>query len=174
MAIRFGRQALFPLYGAAIGLDPGQIGLVVSLSAFADLAVFPVSGFLMDRRGRLWAVVPAFTIMSIGMFVLAATDGAVGLVASGLLVGIGNGIGSGTMLTVSTDLAPAESPGQFLAALGLIRDVGRMGGPLVVGIAADRLGIDWSAIALGAIGLATVALFLLVVGETRPTTGVPG
>lgn len=174
MAIRFGRQALFPLYGAAIGLDPGQIGLVVSLSAFADLAVFPVSGFLMDRRGRLWAVVPAFTIMSIGMFVLAATDGAVGLVASGLLVGIGNGIGSGTMLTVSTDLAPAESPGQFLAALGLIRDVGRMGGPLVVGIAADRLGIDWSAIALGAIGLATVTLFVLVVGETRPTTGVPG
>ncbi|MEM9711796.1 MAG: MFS transporter, partial [Actinomycetota bacterium] len=158
MAIRYGRQALFPLYGAAIGLDAGQIGLVVSLSAFADLAVFPVSGVLMDGRGRLWAVVPAFTLMSIGMFVLAATDGTAGLVASGLLVGIGNGIGSGTMLTVSTDLAPAESPGQFLAALGLVRDIGRMGGPLVVGIAADQLGIDWSAIALGAIGLATVAL----------------
>lgn len=168
MAIRFGRQALFPLYGQAIGLDAGQIGLIVSLSALADLVVFPASGILMDGRGRLWAVVPAFTIMSIGMFVLAATDGTVGLVAAGLLVGIGNGIGSGTMLTVSTDLAPVESPGQFLAALGLIRDVGRMGGPLVVGIAAEQLGIDWSAIALGAIGLVTVAIFVLVVGETRP------
>ncbi|MEO1062375.1 MAG: MFS transporter [Actinomycetota bacterium] len=168
MAIRFGRQALFPLYGAAIGLEAGQIGLIVSLSALADLAVFPISGVLMDGRGRLWAVVPAFTIMSLGMFVLAATDGTAGLVLSGLLVGVGNGIGSGTMLTVSTDLAPAESPGQFLAALGLVRDVGRMGGPLVVGIAADRLGIDWSAIALGLIGLATVAVFVLVVGETKP------
>ncbi|MEM9710816.1 MAG: MFS transporter, partial [Actinomycetota bacterium] len=62
---------------------------------------------------------------------------------------------------------------QFLAALGLVRDIGRMGGPLVVGIAADQLGIDWSAIALGAIGLATVALFVFVVGETRPEPAAP-
>lgn len=168
MAIRYGRLALFPLYGASIGLDTGQVGLVVSLSALVDLAMFPVSGLLMDRYGRLFAVVPAFTIMAGAMFVVAATDGTAGLVVAGILYGLGNGLGSGTMLTVSTDLAPERGLGPFLAALGIIRDVGRIAGPLIVGTAADSLGINWSAIALGALGLATAALFLFVVGETRP------
>jgi MFS family permease len=114
-------------------------------------------------------VVPAFTIMAVSMFVIAATDGPAGLVVAGLLYGIGNGIGSGTMLTVSTDLAPADATGPFLAALGIVRDVGRIVGPLAVGIAADQLGIDWSAIVLGLVGLATAAMFLFVVGETRPS-----
>ncbi|MEM9036212.1 MAG: MFS transporter [Actinomycetota bacterium] len=169
MAIRFGRQALFPLYGASIGLDTGEVGLVVSLSALVDLVVFPVSGILMDRHGRLFAVVPAFTIMAAAMFVVAATDGTAGLIVAGVLYGLGNGIGSGTMLTVSTDLAPDHGAGPFLAALGIVRDLGRIAGPLIVGVAADQLGIDWSAIALGILGLATAGLFLFVVGETRPT-----
>lgn len=168
MAVRFGRQALFPLYGAAIGLDSGEIGLVVSLSSLADLLVFPVSGLLMDRWGRLWAVVPAFTIMAVSMFVVAATEGVTGLVVAGVLYGLGNGIGSGTMLTVATDLAPTDATGPFLAALGIVRDLGRILGPLAVGVAADRLGIDWSAIVLGMVGLATAGMFLFVVGETRP------
>ncbi len=168
MAIRFGRQTLFPLWGAAVGLDAAEVGLVISLSAALDLVLSPLAGVLMDRCGRLWAIVPSFSLMAVGMMALPVLGGLGGLIVAGVLVGIGNGIGAGTMLTVGADLAPPAAPGRFLAALAVVRDSGRIAGPLVVGVAADALGLGWSAAALAVAGAATVVIFVVVVGETGP------
>ena len=83
-----------------------------------------------------------------------------------LLDGLGNGLGSGTMLTLSTDIAPGDNPAVFLSALRLLADVGRIVGPLAVGVVADRLDLGASSVVLGLVGVATALLFVFAVGET--------
>ena len=65
-AARSGRNLLLPLIGLELDLAPSRIGLLVGLSAAADVLTAPVSGPLMDRRGRLATIVPSFTLTAIG------------------------------------------------------------------------------------------------------------
>ncbi len=167
LAARQGRFVVLPLIGAAIGLEPGPIGALVSIGAFADLVLFPASGYLMDRFGRLAAIVPSFVLLGIGLFVLAAAESYAGVVIAAIIIGVGNGLGSGTMLALSADLAPVASPSQFLAALGAIRDGGKIVGPLAVGALADSAGLSAASVMLGAVAFVGLAILVLGVGETR-------
>jgi len=167
--IRVGRLTVIPLYGEAIGLDVSDVGVVVAIAGGLDLLLFPLAGWLMDNLGRLYAIVPSFVIMAAGLAVLPLADSFWGLAAAALLVGFGNGIGSGTMLTLSTDLAPAANPAEFLGLLRLLADFGRILGPLAVGVVADQADLGISALVLAAVAVATAMLFVFAIGE--PTSG---
>ncbi len=163
--IRVGRLTVVPLYGASIGLDLSDVGVVVAIAGGLDLLLFPIAGWLMDHFGRLYAIVPSFIIMSTGLALIPLADGFTALAAAALLIGFGNGIGSGTMLTLSTDLAPAENPAEFLGLIRLLADFGRILGPLAVGIVADQASLGTSALVLAAAGIATALLFIFGIGE---------
>ena len=53
-----------------------------------------------------------------------------------MLMGFGNGIGSGILMTLGADVAPPETRSQFLGVWRLCADSGSAGGPLVVSAAA--------------------------------------
>ncbi|MGH1501975.1 MAG: MFS transporter [Acidimicrobiales bacterium] len=167
MLARQGRFVVLPLIGAAFGLDPGEVGVLVAVGSFADLVLFPVSGVLMDRFGRLFAIVPSFTLLGVGLLVLSRADGTTGVAVAAVVMGVGNGLGSGTMLTLSSDLAPVASPARFLASMGAIRDVGKIIGPIIVGSLADAAGLDASSLALAAVAGLGVVIIAFGVGETR-------
>ena len=59
------------------------------------------------------------------------------------LIGFGNGLGSGTMLTLGADLAPpkGEGMGAFLGLWRLIGDAGHTSAPIIVGTIADALSL---------------------------------
>ncbi len=171
MAARQGRFVVLPLLGRDAGLDVEQIGLLVGVGSFADLVLFPVAGYTMDRFGRLAAIVPAFGLLAAGLFLLSARPTTGGIIAAAVVMGIGNGIGSGSMLTVSSDLAPRHAPSEFLGALGTIRDSGKVAGPIIVGILADNASLSTSSFVLGVIALGAVGLFVFGVGETRDWSG---
>ena len=172
--IRVGRLTLIPLYGASIGLDLSDVGVVVAIAGGLDLVLFPMAGWLMDAYGRLYAAVPSFLIMATGLALLPLARSFTGLALAALVIGFGNGVGSGTMLTFSTDLAPADNPGRFLGLLRLLSDLGRILGPLAVGVVADQLDLGASSLVLAAVGLATAALFVFAVGEPTPTEPANG
>jgi len=176
--IRAGRSALIPLYAAdAIGLDVQQIGLIVSLSSAIDMSLFAVSGLLMDRLGRKYAIVPSFAIQALGMALIPLTGSFYGLVGVTLLIGLGNGIGAGTMMTLGADLAPPESRGEFLGLWRLIGDGGQAGGPLLVGQVAEWLALSPAAWVISGAGLMAALIFVFFVPETlkkqRPAVGQP-
>lgn len=166
-AVRSGRLIVIPLIADDLGLSATAVGAVVAIGTGADLMLFPVAGWLMDRHGRLFATVPAFTLMGIGLLLLGTVDSTIGVVIAGTVIGIGNGMSSGTMLTIGSDVAPAGVRAPFLAGLGSMQDLGRIIGPLIVGWFADAAGLDASAVALAVAMFIGVAWLILVIGETR-------
>ena len=175
MAARRGRSVVLPLIGDDLGLSPLAVGLLVSVSTGADLLLFPVAGYLMDAFGRLTAIVPAFSLMGVGLFALALADGGLAVALAGALIGIGNGLSAGTMLTLGADLAPEDSTSQFLAGFASLQDWGQIAGPLLVGWVAAGFGLAASAAALGLVLFVGVGLIVVTVGETgvRPDPAGP-
>ena len=96
-----------PLIAAELDLILAAIGGLVAIGTGADLLLFPVSGYLMDRYGRLYAIVPSFVLVTAGLVMLDYTDSGTKIAVAGVVMGVGSGIGAGTMLTVASDLAPA-------------------------------------------------------------------
>lgn len=165
--IRSGRTVIIPLYGAdVLGLGYEEVGWIVSISGFVDMLMFPVAGIIMDRFGRKFAMIPCFAIQAIGMACIPLTGNFLGLLAATCLIGFGNGIGSGTMMTLGADLAPRENLGEFLSFWRLIGDGGHMGGPMIVGQVADIVGLSPAAFVIAGIGLSASAIFLFFVPET--------
>ena len=112
----------------------------------ADLALFPLSGSVMDRFGRLAAMVPAYGLLVEGFLSLLAADSASGVLVAGLVMGLGNGLSAGSLFTLSSDLAPSKGTASFLSGVALLTDMGRFLGPLLVGMAATWWGLDAAAV----------------------------
>lgn len=168
--IRQGRQFIVPLYGAQhVGLDVAQIGLVMTSAALLDVAMFFPAGVVMDKFGRKVAAVPSFAVMAIGVSLIPLAGSFAGLMAAAVIIGFGNGLGSGTMMTLGADLAPKGATGEFLGVWRLIGDTGQVGGPLVVGAMAGVLGLANSAYALAFIGGVAALTLSFLVRETRHT-----
>lgn len=166
MAAREGRFVVLPLISDDLGLSATAIGAVVSVGTGADLLLFPVAGWVMDRFGRLFAIIPAFSLISFGLVLLGLAETTTSVVVAGAVIGVGNGLSSGTMLTYGSDLAPADSTGPFLAGLAAMQDAGRVVGPLVVGVVGAAAGLGAAAFALAGILMAAVAWLVVMIGET--------
>lgn len=166
--IRSGRQTIIPFYGIAVlGLSVGQIGAIQSASATVDMLLFVPAGIIMDRYGRKVASVPSFAIMALGMALIPLAFDFWSMISIALLIGIGNGLGSGAMMTLGADLAPRGATGEFLGLWRLIGDSGQASGPLVVGALTDTLGHEESAFVLAAVGFSASLILALMVKETR-------
>lgn len=169
-AARQGRFVVVPLIGDSLELGATAIGALVAVSTVADFALFPVAGYVSDRWGRLHALVPAFALMAVGLALFGLADTVAVAVVAGVVMGIGNGLSAGSMLTISSDLAPKDDPAPFLAGFHLLSGFGNFLGPFVVGVVADLVGLGAAAVALAVLLSIGVAWIAIVIGETgRPS-----
>lgn len=165
--IRAGRHVVVPLYAAdAIGLDVQAIGWIITISALVDMSLFYPAGQIMDRFGRKFAMVPCFLIQAFAMAAIPFTHGFTGLLLATAVLGLGNGIGAGSMMTLGADLAPGDSMGEFLGAWRLVGETGHMGAPLVIGGIADLVGLSPATLAIAGFGLLAAGTFAFLVPET--------
>lgn len=165
--LRAGRKILLPLVASLVlGLDLETTGLIVAIAGGVDMALFPVAGWMMDRFGRKFAIVPSIVLQTIGMACLPFVSSVTGLMLVALLLGFGNGISAGTMMTLGADLAPSGAVAVFLSYWRLIGDAGSMLAPLLVGSAAQLIGLSGSATAVAAAGAVGAVWFTYFVPET--------
>lgn len=165
--LRRGCHIIIPLYASDVaGLNTQGVRLVEMISSAVDMSMFPVAGLMMDRFGRRYATVPGICIFATGMVLMPFTHSFTWLLVAAILMRFGNGIASGTMMTLGADLAPKEGTGEFLGLWRLTGDFGGAAGPIVVGNIADVFGLGYSGFALGGIGYLAVSIFLWFVPET--------
>lgn len=163
-AVRAARQVVLPLWGVSLGLDAQTISLVVGISGAIDFALFYASGQVMDRFGRLWAVLPSMLLMGAGFLALAFThdvaQAPMWFAMLAAVIGVGNGLSSGILLTLGADVAPSHDPAPFLSSWRTLTDAGGAVAPVLFsGIAAvSTLGVATGA--MGVIGLLGALGFL--------------
>ncbi|MQA60108.1 MAG: MFS transporter [Actinophytocola sp.] len=171
-SVRGARQTVLPLWGEYLGLDPATVSLVFGLSGALDIMLFYPAGHIMDRFGRLWVALPSMLAMGVAMAALPFTTGLVSMSLAAGLLGLGNGFGSGIIMTLGADVAPADSRSAFLGVWRLFQDIGEGVGPLVltVGAALGSLAVGiWVAAAFG--GLSSWALARWVPRYSRTGSG---
>ena len=165
--IRSARSAVIPLYAAEVlGLGTGAVGLMLSLSYALDMLMFVPAGQIMDRRGRKYAYVPSFLLQSAAMAVIPLTGSFWTLALTTMVLGIGNGLGSGTMLTLGADLSPDRGRGEFLGLWRFVGDSGSAAGPLAVGEVAEVAGLHTAPLVIAAVGVLGAVLLATLVPET--------
>lgn len=167
--LRSSREVLIPLWGDSLGIDASTIPLIFAASyALESLMFYPV-GLLMDRKGRKWALIPCIALLSVGLALIPLSEGIASLTAIAILIGLGDGLGTGMNMTLSSDLAPLEGRSRFLGVWRLITDAGNAGGPLVVSAVTSLATLATAAVAVGAVGIPALILLRLV-PETLQTS----
>ena len=163
-AVRSARQVVLPLWGVSIGLDAQTIALVVGISGAIDFALFYASGQVMDRFGRLWAALPAMILMGAGFLALSFThdlpQAAMWFALFAAVLGVGNGLSGGILLTLGADVAPQDDPAPFLGSWRTLTDAGGAIAPLLVSALAAAFSLALATGAMGVIGLAGAAAFV--------------
>ncbi len=166
--VRMARFTLLPLFAAdVLNLNPSQIGIILSAASIADMLNVYTAGILMDRFGRRWAAIPCVGVMALSMLLMPLTTGFWGLLIVGMIAGAGNGFGSGIMMTMGSDLSPANNREEFLSLWILILDLGGVVCPLIVGAISEAFSLTVSGFAFFGIGIAGVLAFLFLVPETK-------
>ena len=168
--IRAGREFLIPVWGGELGLGKDLIGYIATASFAVDSMLFPLVGYSMDRWGRKSTGIPAFIVLALALLLIPTTGSFGGLLAVGLLAGLGNGLSSGFVLIMGTDLAPRNKPGEFLGVWRLISDTGGASGPIVIGGIAQIVTLGVASVVTAGVGVAGALMLVFVVRETMTRT----
>ncbi len=163
-AVRSARQVVLPLWGVSLGLDAGTIAVVVGVSGAIDFALFYASGQVMDRFGRLWAALPAMVLMGSGFLALSFThelgSAAMWYAMFAAVLGVGNGLSSGILLTLGADIAPPDEPAAFLGSWRTLTDAGGAIAPLIVSALTAVASLSIGVGAMGVIAVLGAAGFI--------------
>ena len=170
---RSSRVVVVPLWAEHIGLDAAQTSLVFAAAALVEVVLFYPAGTVMDRHGRVWVAVPVTLLLGLGLLALPFTTTLAGVAALALLMGVGNGLGSGIVMTLGADAAPTAGRAPFLGVWRLISLVGHNGAALVVGAVAAVASIGVASVAVGLLTLVGGAWLARWVPEYDPRRRAP-
>jgi len=131
-AVRAARLVVIPLWATHVGLSPEVATLIFGINAAVDMVLFYPAGLVMDRFGRVWTAVPSTLMLAFGTIALTATSGALGVTLAAIALGIGNGWGSGLIMTLAADVAPRATRSVFTGVWMVAQDVGGFIGPMAV------------------------------------------
>jgi hypothetical protein len=87
------------------------------------------------------------------MFLIPLTHDAWGLLIVGLVMSLANGLGSGIIMTIGADLAPADARGEFLAAFRLLIDGSTSLTAPILSIATATVGLGFGFVLVGAMSI---------------------
>lgn len=140
-AVRATRQAVIPLWADHLALEASVAAMIFGLANGIDMLVFYPAGKLMDQKGRLWVVLPCTLIMGLALLLMPLSQGATGLLLAAALLGFGNGIGSGMVMTLGADHSPRIGRAHFLGIWRLMADIGGSCGPALLSLLAASLSL---------------------------------
>ncbi len=168
-------QTLWPLYIAALGANPAQIGIVMGLMGVLRLFALMPSGMVADRVPPRRLIVAARSMTATSMFLYGIAQSWWQLIPMGMIMAVGNI----AFPSISSTIAEVAGPGrQRTRAFTLIYTVGPAFAllltPTIGGLVADLISLR--AIFFVAAALTAVAVFFFSRITPRPVqqhTGPP-
>jgi MFS family permease len=168
-AVRASRQVVIPLWAEHLGLDPQTTSIIFGISGAVDMLLFYPAGSVMDRFGRKWVAVPSMFVLGLAHLLLPLTHSVTSLTAVALLMGVGNGLGAGVIMTLGADASPPVGRAQFLGAFRLFADAGSGAGPFMVAAVTAVAGLGPAVLFMGLVGWgAATAMNRWIPARPRP------
>lgn len=164
------RIALIPLFAESIGLDAARTSLVVGIAGAVDMLLFYPAGGVMDRYGRMWVAVPSMVILAVGMALLPLAHDFGTLTAVAVVLGIGNGVGAGLVMTLGADASPVDARVQFLGGWRVMADLGNASGPALISVLTLVAPLAVAAVAMGGAALVGAGWLRLWVPRFDPVS----
>jgi MFS family permease len=124
------------------------------VSVGIEIVLFYPAGWIMDHHGRFWVAVSCVAVMAVGFALLPLASTAMPLLAVAAVMGVGNGLGSGIVMTIGADVAPERGRSQFLGAWRTCGELGQVAGPAVLAGLAAALPLAGAAVLAGAVSMA--------------------
>jgi len=167
-AIRQTRVTVLPLWSEHIGLSGAAASYILGISGILDVALFYPGGKIMDRRGRMWVAIPSVLVLGAALVALPFTHSFATMALVALAMGLGNGLGSGMLMTIGADMAKPQERTQFLSICRLFSDGGAAAGPLIIAGAAAGMALGSGIIGMGLCGLAAAAIMAITLPKHTP------
>lgn len=163
--LRSARDAVLPLWGQFIGLDAPLVAVIFGISSATDVAMFYPAGSASDRFGRKFVAIPCISIMAAGFILLPMTSSFLTMALVGLLMGFGNGLGSGIIMTLGADFSPPRGRAEFLGVWRTLGDVGTASGPTIVSAVTALASLAAGSVVIGGVGLLSAGFVLFRMPE---------
>lgn len=144
-----------PLLGAAVGLTPSQVGLLLGISSTGALLARAATPIFVRRVPTLRLTVIATAVASGCLVVLAASDDLVPMILAMSVLGFSLGLSQTTTMDWVVNLVDDTSRG---SALGLRVATNRLGQTIVLaaaGVVSGWLGVQTAFVLLAVVMLAT-------------------
>ena len=158
-SMRASRQVVIPLWADHLGLAPAAASLIYGLAAAIDMAVFYPAGKVMDQHGRIWVAVPSTLLMGLSLMMMSFASSLPMFLVASMLVGLGNGIGSGIVMTLGADASPRAGRAEFLGIWRMLSDIGASGGPVLLSAVTAAASLAGGMLTIGALGLVAAGVF---------------
>ena len=156
--LRTARIVGLPLWALHIGLSPAATALYIGIAGAVDLALSYTSGQIMDRFGRRWSALPTLLGLSMTFSLLTLATDATTFLAVALVMSLANGVGSGIILVIGSDLAPKGQRNEFLASYRLLVDAGVAATPILISLTTAIFGIATAMFTLTGVGIVGAAM----------------
>ena len=162
-----GRIVLIPLLGyERLGLSEIQVGLVfTSVAIMQCIFVFP-AGKISDKSGRKIVIVSGGAITTAAFVLFTQSYSYQLCMLSGIILGIGRGLGGPVISAYVADIAPSEAYEHTIALYRTIADVGFLVGPILLGWLKDTRGINFPFFLGAGLLLGAIILFAILADET--------
>jgi MFS family permease len=147
------RTSLMPLWAEHVGISASTTSLIFAAASGIELLMVYPGGWVMDRFGRTVTAVPVVASAALACLLVPLAGTVAAVTAVMVLLAVGNGLGSGVVMTMGADTAPAESRAQFLGGMRLCGDIGMTSAPLLLSVLTAALPIAGAAVVLGGLGL---------------------
>ncbi len=163
------RASILPLYaGMVLGLDPGAIGLILTIGSVTTIVINLPSGVLADRIGKKRLLVPGLLTLCFGNLFLFTGDTTMIFTVAVVLISMG--VLSNSMLSaLVADLVPEPLVGRGMGMYRFTADLGVVMGPLALGVIVDNYSFA-AAELVGAfvVLLGVIATIVFIPGRTGP------
>ena len=144
-----------PLHADARGLNPGLFFLVYALALTASRQP---AGRISDRCGRAPVAAAGLVIAAAALVIVALTDGVVGLLAAGLVYGIGQGTTNPALVAWCVDGAGPTERGRAMGTFYTALELGIAIGAMTAGLAVARAGFPATFLVAAVVALASAGL----------------
>jgi MFS transporter, DHA1 family, multidrug resistance protein len=164
---RFGTLfLLLPVLAYAMGMSPGQYGIMASCIALIQVPLLAVAGTLADRVGRKAVIVPSQFLTGAAIIGYGLAPSVPWFLVAAAFFALGMGIGGTAPSAYLADIAPSHLRGVSIGLYRTTGDIAGFFGPLLLGLVADHTGPGTAVSVNGLLVCAIAGVFAVFARET--------